>query len=118
MPDVTTTPIDLIVIPERCYRCDALTFGVVGVVVQRPGGREVFREFEDVSAGLAEVLDPAVLRAAGVGAIKLRRSRQRGQYISNGCVRCDAILGSFPLRESYLDFLAEGGRPLDLRVRV
>jgi hypothetical protein len=40
----------------------------------------------------------------------MRRSRQRPEgYLSNGCINCDALQGSFPLHEDLMEFLAEGG---------
>lgn len=109
--------IQVVAIPERCYRCGGATRGIVGVLVQRRGGT-VFREFDEVAEALASVLDPAVLRVGGIGRIKPRRSRTRGRYISNGCVHCDAILGSFPLWERLNEVLSDGFALEDFAVRV
>ena len=96
--------------PERCYRCGNLTRGIVGVLAPTTSGdRLAFREFDDVASILASVLSEEALRPLHIGPVKVRRSRQRGAYVSNGCVHCDAILGSFPLREALLEYLAEGG---------
>lgn len=117
MSDMSPQALQLVALTEPCYRCGGLTRGIVGVLVNTGPGR-VFREFDDVALALAEVLDPKVLRQAHIGPIKPRHSRLRGTYMSNGCVRCDAILGSFPLWEALQEFLSEGGRIDDLVVQV
>lgn len=99
--------IQLVAIPERCYRCGQLTRGIVGVLAPTSRG-QVFREFDDVSAALAEVLRPDDLATVRIGPIRLRRSRQRGEHRSNGCVGCGAILGSFPLWEALQEELSRG----------
>lgn len=115
--DVEPRTVRLVALAERCYRCGGITRGIVGVLV--PGQRGyVFREFDDVALALSEVLDPDVLRDAFIGRIKERHSRVRGRYLSNGCVHCDAILGSFPLWEGLQEFLSEGGSLEDLVVPV
>lgn len=115
---MSRTTLNLVALPERCYRCGGLTRGIVGVLVPGPHGRDVFREFDDVAHALNAVLDDATLARCSIGPVKERRSRQRGTYVSNGCVHCGAILGSFPLREGYQEFLCAGGEPRDLVVRV
>lgn len=112
------TTISLIALPERCYRCGWITRGIVGAWVPISGGRRVLREFDLIANALAEILDASDLREQCIGPIKLRSSRQRGQYLSNGCAHCDAILGSFPLLEGYHEYLFEGGRAEDLIVVV
>ncbi|MTD46286.1 hypothetical protein GKE82_18845 [Conexibacter sp. W3-3-2] len=99
--------IQLVAIPERCYRCGQLTRGIVGVLAPTSRGH-VFREFDDVSAALAQVLQPDDLATVRIGPIKVRRSRHRGAHLSNGCVVCGAILGSFPLWESLQEELSRG----------
>ncbi|MTD43781.1 hypothetical protein GKE82_05535 [Conexibacter sp. W3-3-2] len=109
--------IQVVAIPEQCYRCGGVTRGIVGVLAPRSTGT-VFREFDDVAEALANVLDPEVLRVGGIGPIKLRRSRTRGRYMSNGCVHCDAILGSFPLWERLNEVLSEGFQLHDFALSV
>jgi len=114
-----TTSLQLVVLPERCYRCGKTTQAIAGVLV--PSGisdHRTFHEFDDVARLLAASLDTRSLHALGIGPIKKRRSRIRGRYLSNGCVHCDAILGSFPIREALIDYVAEGGEVEDLVVCV
>jgi len=117
LKDVEPHTVQLVALPERCYRCGGITRGIVGVLVAGRRGH-VFREFDDVAVALSELLDADVLRSVHIGRIKQRRSRVRGTYLSNGCVHCDAILGSFPLWEGLQEFLSEGGELRDLVVRV
>lgn len=104
---MTSHTIQLVAVPERCYRCHRLTCGIVGVLTPGAHG-ETFREFDDVAHALAETLSPEALRIASIGPIKERRSRNRGAHLSNGCVHCDALLGSAPLREVYDEAMREG----------
>lgn len=115
---MSRTTLNLIALPERCYRCGGLTRGIVGVLVPGPHGRDIFREFDDVAHALSAVLDDATLARCSIGPIKERRSRQRGAYVSNGCVHCGAILGSFPLREGFLTYVVAGGDVRKLVVRI
>lgn len=109
----------VLVIPERCYRCGAVTRSVVGFLVppdlaEDPNG---FVEFEDLAHVFASRVTAAELARSGIGPIKVRRSRLRPEgYLSNGCIGCDAIQGAFPLHEALMEFLAEGGEHRDLIV--
>ena len=102
----------VLALPERCYRCGAMTRSVVGFLVpthltEDPDG---FVDFEDLAPMLVARVPPAELARLGIGPIRLRRSRFRPEgYLSNGCISCDAIQGWFPLHEDLMEFLAEGG---------
>ncbi len=102
----------VLAIPEQCYRCGALTRSVVGFLVppdltEDPDG---FIEFEDLALVFVSRVTAAQLARCGIGPIKVRRSRLRPEgYLSNGCISCGAIQGSFPLYEARIEFLAEGG---------
>lgn len=100
--------IGLVGIDERCYRCSKPHRAIAGVVVAEADARaylglgdDLFLDFDSVAEALRDALDPAWLKQWKVGPLKVRRSRQRPEgYLSNGCVWCDAILGSFPLSEA------------------
>ena len=102
----------VLALPERCYRCGAVTRSVVGVLVPRglshdPDG---FVPFAEVAGELAASLEEDRLAAAGIGRLRRRRSRQvPAGYVSNGCRVCDTIMGDFYLREALVEYLAEGG---------
>lgn len=115
--DMHPDTIQVVAIPERCYGCGGTTRGIVGVLATRRAGT-VFREFDEVAVALAEVLDPEALAIGGIGTIKPRRSRTRGRYMSNGCVHCDAILGSFPLWERLNEVLSEGFQLEDFALHI
>lgn len=103
-------PVDvgLVGIDERCYRCSKAHRAIAGVVVAEAEARaclglgdDLFLDFDSVAGALRDTLDPAWLKERKVGPLKVRRSRQRPEgYLSNGCVWCDIILGSFPLSEA------------------
>lgn len=112
-----SNPVLALALPERCYRCGTVTNALVGLLVDpAPSSHRVFRDFDEIAELVADQVPHEELQRLRIGAIKPRRSRQRGVYLSNGCCACDAILGSFPLREHLLDFLLEGGRLRDLGV--
>ena len=113
-PATSRVPVTLLALPGTCWRCERSVLPIVGVFVPGPRGRR-FIEFLDVAPRLATTISTDQLNALGVGAIKVRRSRARPDgYLANGCARCDAILGDFPLREDLATFQAEGGRLSEL----
>ena len=103
-------PVDvaLVGIAEPCYRCGTPGVAIAGVIVEKDAARaylglgdDLFLDFDSVAEALRDALDTAWLKERKVGSLKVRRSRQRPEgYVSNGCVSCDTILGSFPLSEA------------------
>lgn len=78
--------------------------GIVGALVDVPGGGERFLALADIDAALARVVEPEQLAVYGIGQLRHRDSPGiTGGYIANGCVHCDALLGRFALE----DILAE-----------
>jgi len=105
-------------LPRACYRCGSSTTSVVGILVPPhlsldPHG---FVELEFCSESLAHVLNEMPDRVRHrVGRVRRRTSRVRPDgYIANGCFACDALQGSFPLREELTEFLADRGAYEDL----
>lgn len=102
----------VLALPERCYRCGAITRSIVGYLLppeltEDPDG---FVDFETLAPLFVRRVTADQLRRCGVGPIRVRRSRYRPEgYLSNGCISCDAIQGWFPLHEGLMEFLAEGG---------
>lgn len=102
----------VLVLPEFCYRCGRLTKSIVGLLLPSdltpdPDG---FVEFDVVAPLIAAAVPNSELGRFGIGPLKMRRSRlQPDGYLSNGCLHCDSIQGSFPLHEGLTEFLAEGG---------
>jgi hypothetical protein len=107
----------ILVLPEYCYRCGHLTKSIVGLLLPSdltpdPDG---FVEFDIVAPLIAAALPNCKLGRFGIGPLKMRRSRlQPDGYLSNGCLHCDSIQGSFPLHDGLTEFLAEGGTYADL----
>lgn len=100
--------VELIGITNRCYRCRKQGMVLAGVLVDPVVAQalvdvadDLFIDFEPVGEALRDALDPVWLREHLVGPLKVRTSRQRPEgYISNGCHACDAMVGSYPLREA------------------
>ncbi|HEX8083358.1 MAG TPA: hypothetical protein VF529_03650 [Solirubrobacteraceae bacterium] len=116
-PCADPVSVAVVVLPERCYRCGEVTKSIVGVLLptdltEHPDG---FVEFDFLATLIAAAASNADLARFGIGPLKVRRSRpQPDGYLSNGCIHCDAIQGSFPLHEGLTEFLAEGGSYTDL----
>lgn len=105
----------VVALPGKCWRCGGATNRIVGILVWQPGSHAPgFIPFEDCSEMLAVQVPPASLLQHGVGILRLRSSRIGGTYISNGCPKCDAIQGNFPLSEELLEFELGGGRVANL----
>ncbi|HWT95373.1 MAG TPA: hypothetical protein VN238_20420 [Solirubrobacteraceae bacterium] len=116
-PHQPRVPVQVVAIPGRCWRCNEVTWPIVGVFVPRDGGGRRFLEFPEVAERLAAAVSREQLHELRTGEIKHRRSKVRPEgYLSNGCVDCDAIQGNFPLHEDLITFRAEGGSINDLIV--
>ena len=102
----------VLALPERCYRCGAVTRSIVGFLVppELTEDGDGFIDFEILAPLFVRRVTAAQLAQCGAGPIKTRRSRYRPEgYLSNGCISCDAIQGWFPLHEDLMEFVAEGG---------
>jgi len=94
------TRVDLIGVEEMCWRCRSPTVALIGIRPHggpRAGSLESCQD-EKVLAYAAAALPAEAAARVGVGTIKARFSRTRaGEYLSNGCAHCDALLGDFYL---------------------
>ena len=108
-----TTAARVLLLPENCYRCDAVAWSIAGILVHPqlwcdPDG---FVEFGLCADVLAALLEPADLARHHVGALRKRHSSSVGaEYLSNGCWSCGTLMGSHYVAEALTEFLAEGGR--------
>jgi hypothetical protein len=113
-------PARVLAIEDRCWCCRSKVRGIVGVVMETPGGAE-FVPLVDIGEELVASLDRRVLAARGIGALRHRASPgvARG-YITNSCIRCDALIGHLRLEDLLADHRAAGGRlhQLDIGIRV
>ena len=87
--------LDLLGLPTACWKCGRSTMALVAI---SPSGArdddELFQTDEPASLAFAAAHLPA--EVSQVGEIKVRASRTVGEnYLSNGCVHCDALLGNF-----------------------
>lgn len=92
---------------ERCYRCGARGVALTGILVSPvysidPSG---FVGFDSIARILAALVnDTPLAEKYFIGRIRMRSS-----YVANACRQCDAMWGSFPLREAVIEYLAGGG---------
>lgn len=100
-----TLPLDIRATPTTCRRCGSTTRVVTDMRLAAskvfPGHPDLplsLRAFDEVVGGaefLEHWLPPSLLRRHGIGALKERRSgldvENHASYLSNGCVRCDAL---------------------------
>ena len=102
----STFPATVVALPRPCYRCGRPILVIAGAIA----AHRFFLFIDEIARDLVEQLDSEALARQGIGPIVTRRSRTRPEgYLANGCVYCDAIQGSFPLREELIEFEAEGG---------
>lgn len=101
-----TLPLDVCVAYTECWRCKnttglviALCFAASRVLQGAADVTADIYDFDDEGRGsalLMSTLPAALLARHGVGPIKSRYSRTEGRsYLSNGCIRCDALQGRF-----------------------
>jgi len=119
----TTIPVEIILLPEHCYRCSQITAPVIGLslphgaivddeylaAVEDDGGW--FLQYDSDSADVIAAACPdALLTAHGAGPLRWRTTRVvPSGYLANTCHRCGTVLGNFPLHESLVEYQAEGG---------
>lgn len=117
-PFVGGVEAEVVAMATDCWRCRMAIRVVVGVTVAPPDYPPAFVWFDDVSAWLARQLDHrALAQHERIGRVTFRRSRPCPEgYLANTCVHCDALQGSFPIREEFKEYLAEGGDPRRLPV--
>jgi hypothetical protein len=81
----------------HCWSCRALT-RIISFVVVVYGPREYRLTVPDMGKypDLFALIHSSLPAGLGLGAIKRRFSKTQGRsYLSNGCVRCDALVGQF-----------------------
>ena len=124
---VPTIPVEIVLMPERCYRCMRTTLPVVGLWFDRGtvNGDEYplfehdggwFLEYDDATAHIVgTVCADEVLAAHGSGPLRWSSSRDApGGHLANSCHHCGSVLLNPPLHEALDEFLAEHGSLDDL----
>lgn len=102
-----TMPLEVSKVEISCWRCKKATGVVMGLnfAASRvlPGCPDIPTSIYDLSdelpngdAVVMSLLPASLLRSHGIGVIKPRFSKTMGgEYLSNGCVHCDALQGRF-----------------------
>jgi len=119
---LTTIPVEVILLPERCYRCGHTTSPVIGLWFAHASidadedemlddARGWFLEYDASTADIIAAACPAAaLEAHGAGPLCWRTTRAVPDgYLANTCHHCDAVLGNWPLHEAWIEYQAEGG---------
>lgn len=129
-------PLEIQTAQIQCWRCKRDTKIVLGLVFAAsrvfPSCPDIHTSIYDMAQyldnGVMEVMTlipPALLRQQGIGPVKMRWSKtEGGEYLSNGCVHCDALQGRFYDHDHWHDaaktfeieavFKAEWGFKLEL----
>ncbi len=102
-----TMPVEVSKVEIQCWRCKKVTGVVMGLnfAASRvlPGCPDIPTSIYDLSeelpngdAVVMSMLPASLLRSHDIGVIKPRYSKTAGgEYLSNGCVHCDALQGRF-----------------------
>lgn len=102
-----TMPVEIQTVDISCWKCQKTTNVVTGLnfAASRilPGCPDIpttIYEFDeclpDGGAVIASMLPAPLLKRHGIGELKPRKSKTAGgEYLSNGCVHCDALQGKF-----------------------
>lgn len=100
-------PVEVETVQIPCWKCKKNTGIVMGLVF---AVSRVFIGCPDISISIYEleefipewgtelvsILTPELLKKHGIGTVKPRGSKTQGrEYISNGCIHCDALQGQF-----------------------
>ncbi len=100
-------PVEVNVARITCWKCNKRTGVVLGIdfAASRilPGCPDIPTTIYDFgndlpggATALASILPTSLLRQHGIGIVKPRWSKTRStKYMSNGCVHCDSLQGSF-----------------------
>lgn len=102
-----STEITVRAVPYECWKCGAADFAVACMHMEDfTGPYDVVYTSNELPLAYARYL----LIAAGhqqAYTIKFRRSKtMRQSYLSNGCLRCDALFGAFPVDEVVTSYAA------------
>lgn len=102
-----TMPVEVLTETTVCWKCKEDTRLVLGLTFAAsrvlPGCADIelnLHSFgdnlKDGASVVARILPASLLKSHGIGELRPRHSRtEGGSYLSNGCVRCDALQGRF-----------------------
>ncbi|WP_189960020.1 hypothetical protein [Streptomyces alanosinicus] len=113
-PSGSATTLDLRVLgmTRACWKCGENTLCLIGLYPNRPARGYVGLHTTDneKTMELCQLLAEREGRAELAAGVKSRYSRtMRERQLANGCRRCDALQGNFPVHEEALGRVASGG---------
>ena len=114
--------VDVLLLPNRCYRCGGSTAPVAGIwlehhlldgyeygMLEESGGWFLLYD-EFSAAAIAEACPDELLAAHGAGPLRWRTTRVcPNGYLANTCLKCTTVIGNWPLREAVAEYQAEHG---------
>jgi hypothetical protein len=113
-------PVDVLLLPDYCYRCGGRTAPVAGIWLEhdRLDGYEYgmleesggwFLQYDETNAdAIAEACSDDVLAAHGAGPLRWRTTRVCPDgYLANTCLQCTTVIGNWPLWEAFVAYQAE-----------
>src|SRR5262245_21801458 len=116
-------PVEVVFLPDRCYRCGGATAPVVGIWLAPDvidDGNEFgmeeesagwFLQYDEASAeAIASACPDDLLAEHGAGPLRWRTTRMCPiGYLANTCLHCGTVLGNWPLHEELITYRSDGG---------
>lgn len=106
------TRVQLLAIPEVCWRCGQETRAIVGVKRLEDG--RVIHYSQELGEAIHQCIPNWALREIGIGPLRPRRRGQLTDQLRNTCLHCSAVQGEMPLGDAFEAWFVDGGTLRDL----